>query len=181
MTERSTCHFVPASSIPDSLFLSPSIHLSCYPFLSSFHRYKSSSAGCRPQACTEGTWRGHSPVAQPRCLESNNYSGHMDGMCGLSFSKCDTTVFNYSNTLQQVQHFYCSAHLYSWRIDWWTTFSHLGAFFLHLWQRKIESSCQTGWDERCFFKARKVRLQAVICFMSGNFSHVVPEYDSFEI
>lgn len=58
------------------------------------HRYQSSGSGCRPQACTEGAWRGHSSVAQPGCDESHNYSGHMDGKCSLSFYTQSTTIFH---------------------------------------------------------------------------------------
>lgn len=76
-----------------------------------FHRYKSSSSGCRPQARTEGAWRGHSSVAQPSCPESHNHSGHMDSKCSFSFCMENAeTIFNF----QEIHHFHLiSSSLYT--------------------------------------------------------------------
>lgn len=79
-------------------------HHRCHSLSFSFfsYRYKSSSSGCRPQACAEGTWRGHSSVAQPSCPESHDHSGDMDGKCSLTFCVQDTATIYLSLHFQQM-------------------------------------------------------------------------------
>lgn len=122
-------------------FWNTNMHLLFVMFLSLFHRYKSSSSGYWPQACTEGAWWSHSSVAQSSCPESHNHPGHMDGKCSLLFyTECNYIYL--PQHFKQVHHF----HLFSSRpftgrtkIYVFCLWFALRCVFLDIWFCKIES------------------------------------------
>lgn len=119
------------------------------------HRYQSSSSGCRPQACTEGAWRGHSSVAQPSRDESHNYSGHMDSKCNLSFS-----LLHFQKVLYIVITWDGLVCVFCYRS---------ASFHIFDWAKLSHKVRIVDLNIGPFFEGRKVLPKATICFMFGNF------------